>query len=265
VALTIAGSDSGGGAGIQADLKAFAAAGVHGASVITCLTAQNPARVIGLQPVPPRFVLRQLEAVFAEIPPAAAKTGMLHSAGVIHAVARWWRRHRQVPLVIDPVLVSTSGTRLLAPSAVRVLVKELFPLATLITPNLPEAEALLGVPVRSEQQMEAWVRVAWERWGRAVLLKGGHLPHADAAVDFLHDGRRVHRIVGPLVHGVATHGTGCTYSALIASQLALGKSLVRSVSISKKLMTQAIRRSVRIGSHWALNPSRAQRRGASIR
>src|SRR5438876_1512172 len=158
IALTIAGSDSGGGAGIQADLKTFAALGVHGASVITCLTAQNPTGVLGIQPATPRMVQQQLEAVFAELRPTACKTGMLYSAEIIGVIVKFLRRGRPLPLIVDPVMAAASGAPLLKPAAVKALCDELLPLATLVTPNIAEAERLLGTTIRNEKDLRAAAR-----------------------------------------------------------------------------------------------------------
>ena len=251
VALTVAGSDSGGGAGIQADLKTFAAFKVHGASAIACLTAQNPRRVLGIEPCPPRMLQRQLRAIFEELPPRAVKTGMLYSAENIRAVAGFFRTAR-CPLVVDPVMVSTSGAALLDPAARKVLVEELLPQATLVTPNLDEAGELLGAkPVSVAAMADAAREIHW-RFGCAVLIKGGHLRGQAMAVDVFYDGRKERRLSAPFVRGVPTHGTGCTYSAAICAALALGHDLARAVAIGKKFVTAAIANSYRVGGHFAL-------------
>jgi hydroxymethylpyrimidine/phosphomethylpyrimidine kinase len=214
--LTIAGSDSGGGAGIQADLKAFAAAGCHGMSAIVALTAQNTVGVTAVHEVPPQFVTAQLEAVFSDLGVDAAKTGMLFSAPLIETVADFLAEH-PVPLVVDPVLVASSGARLLHEDAVETLVARLFPLATVITPNLPEAEELVGEGTRRE--------LAERLHGLgvpAVIVTGGH---GEKAVDHLFDGRE-HVEIPVARHDVAaTHGAGCTHSATLAALLARGQSL----------------------------------------
>jgi hydroxymethylpyrimidine kinase/phosphomethylpyrimidine kinase len=255
VALTVAGSDSGGGAGIQADLKTFAALGVHGTTVLTCVTAQNPRRITGLQPVRPDIVRRQLQAIFAELPPAAVKTGMLFSAGIVRAVVRELGKNPRRPLVVDPVNVSTSGTRLLSATALRRLQSELLPLATLVTPNIPEAELLLNMRIRSEKTMRAAARAIHERWGCAALVKGGHLTSAGEAADIFFDGKTELLLTAPRVKGVKTHGTGCVYSAAIAAQVAKGFSLVEAVTEAKQFVTQAIAESIRAGRHDVLNTS----------
>src|SRR5271154_2124671 len=178
VALTIAGSDSGGGAGIQADLKTFAAFGVHGASAIACLTAQNPKRVLGVEPCSPKMLRWQIEAVFEELKPAAVKTGMLFSAKNVSVVAEFFKK-RKCPLVVDPVLISTSGAKLLEPRALKILTEKLLPLAMLVTPNLDEAEILSGQKISSVEEMRVAAKEIHSRFGCAVLLKGGHLPFVE--------------------------------------------------------------------------------------
>ena len=252
VALTIAGSDSGGGAGLQADLKTFAAVGVHGSSVTTCLTAQNPKRVLGVDPVSPRFVRCQLEAVFTELRPQAAKTGMLFSDAILREVVAWWRRCPEIPLVVDPVMVSTSGAVMMKPGALRRLTNDLFPLATLITPNLDEAQLLLGESIRSVEDLQRCARLAHQRWGCAVLMKGGHLRSTPDAVDVLFDGEREWMFRARFVSGVSTHGTGCTYSAAIVAYLALGRDLPEAVDQAKDYITRAIGNSKRVGDHTVL-------------
>lgn len=253
IALTIAGSDSGGGAGIQADLKTFAALGVHGTTAITCLTAQNPKGVTGIQAVRPDMVRAQLAAVFAELPPAAVKTGMLYSAAIIRVVADWFAVPRRPPLVVDPVMVATSGARLLQPDAIRVVREVLLPRATLVTPNLPEAELLVGRRLRSVEDLRVAARELVRRFGGAALIKGGHLRGLRQAVDIFYDGRTELLLEAPRIRGVSTHGTGCTYSAAIAAYLAQGQPLPPAVVAAKEFITGAIVRSQRIGRHGVLN------------
>lgn len=253
-ALTIAGSDSGGGAGIQADLKVFAALGVHGTSAITCLTAQNPAGVRGIQPARPALLRKQLEAVFTELPPVAAKTGMLFSRELILEVAACFRAARRPPLIVDPVMIATSGARLLKRDARHALQEILLPLAALVTPNLDEAALLTGRPLRSEEDLREAARDIHRRFGCAALVKGGHLRGVRQAVDIFFDGRNELLLTAPWVAGVSTHGTGCTYSAAITGYLALGCRLPSAVELGKQFITQAIAQSVRIGRHTALNP-----------
>ena len=254
VALTIAGSDSGGGAGIQADLKTFAALDVHGTSAITCLTAQNPRGVSGIQAATPAIVRKQIEAVFAELPPRAVKTGMLFSAEIIREVARYFGRGKRPPLIVDPVMVATSGATMLDASALKALTTQLLPLAALVTPNLDEAQLLVGKPLRSVDDLRLAARELHARFGCAALVKGGHLREMRDAVDVFYDGERELLLGAPFVRGVSTHGTGCTYSAAIAGYLALGCDLAYAVQLSKRFITLAISQSVGVGKHTALNP-----------
>jgi hydroxymethylpyrimidine/phosphomethylpyrimidine kinase len=253
IALTIAGSDSGGGAGIQADLKTFAALGVHGTSAITCITAQNPRRVRGVEPCSPKIVRLQIEAVFDELPPAAIKTGMLYSVEIIRAVAGLLRQKRRVPLVVDPVMVATSGAMLLKPSALRALQRKLLPLATLTTPNLDEAEILTGRKLKSPEDLRAAAREIHQRFGCAALVKGGHLRGGHEAIDVLFDGANEWLLNAPFVRGVSTHGTGCTYSAAITAYLALGCKLPEAVRRAKIFISRAIAQSRMAGKHSVLN------------
>jgi hydroxymethylpyrimidine/phosphomethylpyrimidine kinase len=255
IALTIAGSDSGGGAGLQADLKVFQSLRTHGTTAITCLTAQNPAGVTAVEPVSPEFLRAQLLAVFSELRPAAAKSGMLWSVELVREVVRWWTTPHQPPLVVDPVMIATSGSVLLRPDAVAAIRDELLPLAAIATPNLDEAAHLLGSPLNSVDDLRAAARELHARHRCAFLVKGGHLKNSAKAVDIFWDGTRELILAAPFVHGVSTHGTGCTYSAAIAAHLARGHSLPSAVRAAKETITRAISDSVRIGAHWALHPS----------
>jgi hydroxymethylpyrimidine/phosphomethylpyrimidine kinase len=254
VALAIAGSDSGGGAGLQADLKTFAALRVHGTSVITCLTAQNPRRVLAVEPCPAAMVRQQIEAVFEELRPAAVKTGMLFSAEIICAVVEGLKGKRGRPLVVDPVMISTSGAALLKPSAIKALREQLLPLATLVTPNLDETEILTGRHIATVEDMRQAAREIQARSGCAALVKGGHLRGVRDAVDIFFDGRTELLLSAPFIKGVSTHGTGCTYSAAITAALALGHDLPSAVKLGKRHVTAAISQSYRIGKHFALGP-----------
>lgn len=253
IALTIAGSDSGGGAGIQADLKTFSALRVHGTSAITCLTAQNPKGVNAIHPVSPRFLRDQLEAVFAELSPQAVKTGMLYSPSLLRVVIAWRKCHLRQPWVMDPVMMATRGASLLQSTARKLLCAELLPLATLITPNLDEARVLFGQPIESIDAMRMAAHWLHEKFGCAVLLKGGHLRSASEAVDVLVVEGKERTFSAPWVRKVSTHGTGCTYSAAITARLACGDSLTAAVRGAKEFITSAIRGSVRIGRHQSLN------------
>jgi hydroxymethylpyrimidine kinase/phosphomethylpyrimidine kinase len=252
VALTIAGSDSGGGAGIQADLKTFAALGVHGTSVLTCITAQNPVRVYRIEPCTPAMVRQQLEAVFDQLTPHAVKTGMLFSAPIIRTVANFFENRKRPPIIVDPVMASTSGATLLEPDAVEVLTQRLLPLATLITPNIPEAEILTGNKIRSVDDMRNAARVIRERFGCAALVKGGHLPDSKQAIDVYQDGRREMMLANTRSRNVNTHGTGCTLSAAIAAHLARRLSLTSAVKGAKAYITNAIANSTRVRRHFIL-------------
>ncbi len=255
VCLTIAGSDSGGGAGIQADLKTFAARGVFGTSAITCLTAQNPGGVSGIHAAPPRFVVLQIAAVFDGFPVAAAKTGMLYSAAIVRAVARFWRGRGAgaPPLVVDPVMLATSGASLLRGGAMRALIDELLPLAAVVTPNLPEAEALAGISIRTPAGMAAAARIIHERCGCACVVKGGHLQGGASVLDVLWDGARLHQFRRPRLAARETHGTGCTFSAALAVGLARGQSLPRATAAAQATVYEALRRARPAGNHWPLN------------
>ena len=252
IALTIAGSDSGGGAGIQADLKTFASLGVHGTTALTCITAQNPQRVLGIQACRVSMVRNQLASVFEELSPAAAKTGMLYSAEIIRLVAKFFRG-RAIPLIVDPVMVSTSGARLLRPAAVQVLCRQLLPLATLVTPNLNEAEILLDAKLTSVEDLRRAAKELYRRFGNAALVKGGHLRGVREAIDIFYDGRDELLLSAPFVRGMRTHGTGCTYSAAIVGYLAKGLSLAPAVVKAKEFVTQAIAQSQTAGRHSVLN------------
>jgi hydroxymethylpyrimidine/phosphomethylpyrimidine kinase len=245
VVLTVAGSDSGGGAGIQADLLTFAAHGVHGTSAITAVTAQNSVAVLDWVALDPRMVVAQMEAVASDMPVAAAKTGMLATAAIVSAVAAALERLRVPLVVVDPVMVAKSGDRLLDRDAETAYRERLLPLATVVTPNLPEAESLLGRPVRTLAQMREAARALRAMGPRAVVVKGGHLE--GDAVDVFWDGERMEDLSAPRIATKNTHGTGCTYSAAIAARLALGDSLLDAVRGAKAYLTEAIRRSYSVG------------------
>lgn len=244
-ALTIAGSDSGGGAGIQADLKTFSAFRVYGASVLTAVTAQNSVGVHGIANLPHDFVARQLDAVLGDIGADAAKTGMLSTAAIIRAVADRLRAHRVERLVVDPVMIAKSGDPLLEPDARRALVEAILPLALVVTPNLPEAAALADFPVADLEQMEAAARRIHALGPAWVLVKGGHLK--GEPIDLLFDGRTVTRLTAERVPTPHTHGTGCTYSAAIAAGLARGAAVPEAVAEAKRYVTAAIRAGFALG------------------
>jgi hydroxymethylpyrimidine/phosphomethylpyrimidine kinase len=238
--LSIAGSDSGGGAGIQADLKTFAALGCYGMTAITALTAQNTLGVSGIHGVPPEMLKAQLCAVFDDIGVDAVKIGMLHAPDIVRTVA-WALKHYQVQrVVLDPVMVATSGDRLITPMTVQVLVDELFPLATVVTPNLDEAALLLNRPIEAAHELEAAARDLLALGTPAVLLKGGHLP-GDEVADLLVSGAGPsQRLASPRIASRNTHGTGCTLSSAIAAHLALGRPLDQAVAEARSYILQAI-------------------------
>ena len=254
VALTIAGSDSGGGSGIQADLKTFASLDVHGTCVITTVTAQNPEAVQSIHVLPAKMVREQIDSVVDAFAPAACKTGMLSSAAIIREVERFFRRHR-LPLIVDPVMAATSGARLLQKSAFDEL-KKLLRVATLITPNVPEAERLLGRPIRSEEAMRIAAKELHEQFGCAVVVKGGHLRGVKSAADIFFDGKTELLLTAPYIKCGAIHGTGCTYSAAVTAYLAGGSSLSKAVQQAKEYITKAIAHRRRVGSHNILNTFR---------
>lgn len=252
VALTVAGSDSGGGAGIQADLKTFAALGVHGTSVLTCVTAQNPRRVSGIQACSPKIVRSQLEAVFAELLPAAIKTGMLLSPAIIRVVVDFLRSRGDALLVVDPVMAATSGSQLMQPSARRSL-DVLLSMATLVTPNVDEARALTGIGIRNVEDLRAAARALVGKYGCAALVKGGHLQGQREAVDIFFDGNVELLLSAPYIPNVSTHGTGCTYSAAITAFLSRGVKLRSAVVCGKEFISNAINSGIVAAGHFVLN------------
>ena len=246
-ALTIAGSDSGGNAGIQADLRAFQRFGVHGCTAVTALTAQNPFGVSAVLSADGEFVTQQIEAVIEVYDIRALKTGMLCTSEIIRAVADTLTCRGRVLKVIDPVMVATSGARLLEPDAVEALQKELLPLADLITPNLPEAEVLLNSTLVSGDAIAEGARKLHGKYGCAVLIKGGHSSRSPAR-DILYDGRDIYRLESPRVEDpLSTHGTGCSLSAAITASLACGNDLVDAVVEGKAYVYEAIRTAVSVG------------------
>ena len=253
VALTIAGSDSGGGAGIQADLKTFAALGVHGTSAITAVTAQNTTGLSGYVELPLDIVRAQIDDVVTDLAPAAAKTGMLSSAEIIETVAAAVEAHGLTELVVDPVMVAKGGARLLREEAVAALRDRLVPLAAVITPNLPEAEVLLGRSIASRADRERAARDLVGLGCRAAVVKGGHaLEDAD---DVVFDGELVTWLAGERIPTANTHGSGCAFSAAIAARLAAGLALADALREAKAFITGAIRASLEVGhGHGPVNP-----------
>jgi len=245
--LTIAGSDSGGGAGIQADLKTFAALGVYGLCAITAVTAQNTVGVQGVFELPADFVGLQIDSVVTDIGVDAVKTGMLSNAEIIAVVAAKVREHELPNLVVDPVMVAQDGTHLLREDARRVLARQLIPLAEVITPNLHEAEALTGLKVRNPKQMKEAARAIHALGARHVVVKGGHLVGPDECIDVLFDGRCFTEFTAPRVETKNDHGTGCTFASAIAAELAKGKSVPEAVSTAKEFVTLALQHSLSLG------------------
>lgn len=257
-ALTIAGSDSGGGAGIQADLKTFFALGVYGMSAITALTAQNTLGVQGVHEVPAEMVAQQIDAVATDIGVDAAKTGMLASAAIVEAVADRVRAHGLRQLVVDPVMVAKSGDPLLAADAVQAVRRLLLPVALVLTPNLPEAARLTGLAVEGPEAMREAARRLHAMGARYVVVKGGHLHHRrDESVDLVYDGSAFVELAGPRFDTPHTHGTGCTFSAAIAAYLARGLDPVEAIRQAKEFVSRAIQAAVPLGAghgpthHWA--------------
>jgi len=245
VALTIAGSDSGGGAGIQADLKTFSALGVYGLSALTAVTAQNTVAVTGILALPPDFVAQQIDAVMTDIGADAAKTGMLFDAGIIQVVAAAVQRHGLTSLVVDPVMVAKSGDRLLQQEAVSVLVEHLAPLALVITPNLPEAEVLAEMQIEGEADAEEAARRIRARGPRYVVITGGH--GQGPATDLVFDGQHMQRLAAPRIATKSTHGTGCVFSAAITAGLAKGDHPLAAIRTAKDLVTRAIASGLNLG------------------
>lgn len=238
--MTIAGSDCSGGAGLQADLKTFQHFGVHGLTVATCVVAETARVVRSIHAVPPEMMHAQLDLLLEEFPIHAVKTGMLFSAAHVLAVADALGQHPHIPLVVDPVMVASSGAALLEPAAIAAYIEELLPSAALITPNLPEAEVLLGAQYRGVMADDA--RLLAEKFGTAILLKGGHL-NAVSCTDMLVVGDDLHEFTAPRIDLPGSHGTGCTLSAAITARLAHGDDLPSAVATAKEYLTQTLARS----------------------
>ena len=244
--LTIAGSDSSAGAGIQADLKTFAALGVYGSSALTAITAQNTLGVTAVHELPPEMVAAQIDAVVSDIRPEAVKTGMLANAPIIDAVARKVREHALSNLVVDPVMVAKSGDPLLRREAVTALRELLLPLATVVTPNLPEAEVLTGRHLDSSDAIRRAAEDIVALGAQAVVVKGGHR-EGSVAIDLLYDGRQFREYSAPRIETTSTHGTGCTFASAIAAFLARGEPLAEAVGHAKEYLTEALRHAYPIG------------------
>jgi hydroxymethylpyrimidine/phosphomethylpyrimidine kinase len=246
VAMTIAGSDSGGGAGIQADLKTFAALGVYGTSALTAITAQNTVEVREAQELSRFLIDAQIDAVVEDIGVDAVKTGMLASSEVIETVSARVRAHQMRNLVVDPVMVAKSGDRLLRDDAIASLIGHLIPLALVVTPNLPEAEKLVGFPVEGEESMRRAAKAIVELGAASAVIKGGHAK-GEESVDLLFTGKRFRRFRAKRVESKNTHGTGCTFSAAITAHLAKGSSIEKSVELAKVYLTRALTQGLDIG------------------
>lgn len=256
MALTIAGSDSGGGAGIQADLKTFSALGVYGMSVITSVTAQNTTGVIAIEDISPDVVAKQLEAIFDDFQVDAVKIGMVSNSDITQVIADYLKQWGGTDIVLDPVMVSTSGSPLLKKEARETLIRDLFPLVCLITPNLYEAEMLINEKIESIKGMEIATKRLYELGADGVLIKGGHLNELKSnykglmeqeVIDIYYDGNELYQFKAPRINTRNTHGTGCTYSSAIASYLAKGYDMVATIKKAKKYITGAIKHSLNIG------------------
>lgn len=244
-ALTIAGSDSSGGAGIQADLKTMCCLGVYGMSAITALTAQNTLGVTDILDVSPAFLQKQLDCIFSDIFPDAVKTGMISDTGIIEVIADSLKKYGAKNIVVDPVMVSTSGSRLIKEEAVNSLKELLFPVADLITPNIPEAEILSGISIHNKADMEQVCKIIGEKYGCSVLGKGGH--SVEDSNDVLFYNGKIIWYESQKVDNANTHGTGCTLSSAIASYLALGKDMENAVKLAKEYLTGAIKAGLNLG------------------
>ncbi len=237
--LTIAGSDSGGGAGIQADIKTCTALGCYAMTAITAITAQNTREVRAVFDIPPEHIRAQIAAVCEDIGVDAVKTGMLSNVATIEVVAQGLKQYKPGLFVLDPVMISKSGAVLLHSDAIQALKKQLIPMATLVCPNVPEAEALVGIPLRDDRDIETVLKSLYALGARNILLKGGHLKSA-MATDYLYDGNEIQTFAAPRIATAHTHGTGCTYSAAIACFLALRSPLVEAIGLAKNYLTGAI-------------------------
>ena len=244
-ALTIAGSDCSGGAGIQADLKTFSAHGVFGMSVITSVVAENTFRVIEHQDVRPDMIAKQIDAVFEDIVPDSVKIGMLSNHETMRTVAEKLKERTPANVIIDPVMYAKDGSALMNPKAISTLISELVPLADLITPNIPEAEKMVGIKIETRDDMKNAARIIRDMGCRAVLVKGGHA--VGDATDILYDGSEFYSFTAERIDTKNTHGTGCTFSSAIAANLALGMPLERAVELAKEYVTGAIRHSLPLG------------------
>ena len=246
-ALTIAGSDSSGGAGIQADIKTMTMNGVYAMSAITALTAQNTTGVTGIVEVSPEFLAQELDAIFEDIFPDAVKIGMVSSSELIEVIAERLINYKATSIVVDPVMVATSGSRLIEDAAINTLKTKLLPLATVITPNIPEAEILTGMSIKNEQDMEEAAKVLYEQFGCSALVKGGHSINDANDVLYVADTKEIKWFEGRRINNPNTHGTGCTLSSAIASNLAKGCSLVEAIENAKAYLSGALEAMLDLG------------------
>jgi len=253
VSLTIGGSDSGSGAGIQADLKTFTMLETFGTTALTCLTAQNPDSVSAIEAVSDSFLKAQLDSIFNYFPVVSAKTGMLFSKSLIEVVTKFFSNHKSVQLVVDPVMVATSGAKLLQDEAIEVLVNKLIPLAYIITPNLDEASLLLGREIKEVDELERSVKELFDKFKVPVLLKGGHIQMATSAIDILYDGHSIYRYEKPYINNRNTHGSGCTFSAAISAFLARGISLPSAVGNAKEYIHRTFEDPIQAGPNNHMN------------
>lgn len=238
--LTIAGSDSGGCAGIQADIKTMGALGVFGMSAITAVTSQNTQGVTYIEELSVKSVTTQIEAIYNDLKPDAIKSGMLFSKDIILAVYETLEKHNKAPYVLDPVMVATSGARLLKEDAIEVLIEKLLPIADIVTPNIPEAELISGMKIESQKDVDEACRIIRSKGVKNVIIKGGHFENSEESVDTLYDGQNHYELASPRIVTNNTHGTGCTYSAAIASYLALGFNMLEACKYAKQYITSAI-------------------------
>lgn len=245
IALTIAGSDSGGGAGIQADIKTMMANGVFATSAITALTAQNTTGVLDIMDVTPDFLAKELDAVFTDLYPDAVKIGMVSAGELIDIICEKLKEYDAQNIVVDPVMVATSGAKLISDDAIDLLKKELMPMAALITPNIPESEILVNFDIKSSYDMEKAAITIYEKYGCSVLIKGGH--NLNDANDYLFDGKKGYWFKGQRINNQNTHGTGCTLSSAVASNLAKGYDLAISVDRAKKYISLALNAMLDLG------------------
>jgi hydroxymethylpyrimidine kinase/phosphomethylpyrimidine kinase len=254
--LCVGGSDSSGGAGIQADLKAISACGCYGMSVITAVTAQNTLGVQDIYPVSPKFVAQQLESVLSDIGADAVKTGMLLTSGVVQVVVKKIKEYNVSKVVVDPVMIAKGGRSLMQDKAREALVKKLLPLAFVVTPNIPETQYMAQMKIKSIDGMKKAAAFIHNLGAKNVLIKGGHLPDnkQSGAVDIFYDGKKYYEFSAPWIDSYDTHGTGCTYASVLVAEIARGENVIAAVEKAKKLVTEAIKNSIKIGAgHGPVN------------